>query len=37
MEFGKSMSRNSNIWDVFWTNQVQMGLNVVGRCRVGGG
>ena len=22
---------NSNIWDVFWTNQVHMGQSVVGR------
>ena len=29
------MSRNLNIWGVFWTNQVQMGQNVVGR-RVAG-
>ena len=28
---------NLNIWVVFWTNQVQMGQNAVGRCRVGGG
>ena len=28
------MSRNSNIWDVFWTKQVQMGQNVVGGWQV---
>ena len=26
-----------DIWDVFWTNQVQMGQNVVGRWKGGGG
>ena len=31
------MSRNLNIWDVFWTNKVQMRQSVVGRWRVGGG
>ena len=30
MGFVYSMSRNSNIWDVFWTDQVQMGYNLVG-------
>ena len=33
----KSKFRNLNIWSVFWTNQVQMGQNAVGRCRVEGG
>ena len=31
------MSRNLSTWVVFWTNQVQMGQNVVGRWREGGG
>ena len=31
------MYPNSNIWDVFWTKQVQMGQNVVGRWQVRGG
>ena len=31
------MSRNLNICDVFWTNQVQMRQSVVGRWLVGGG
>ena len=26
------MSPNSNIWDVFWMKQVQMGQNIVGMC-----
>ena len=30
------MSRNLNIWGVFWMNQVQMGQNAVGRQQVGG-
>ena len=29
------MSRNLNIWDVFWTNRAQMGQNAKGR-RVAG-
>ena len=32
-----SVSRILNIWVVFWTNQVQMGQNVEGKWRVGGG
>ena len=31
------MSHNLNIWDVFWTNQVQIEQNVVGQWQVGGG
>ena len=31
------MSRNLNIWGVFWTNQIQMGQNAVGRWRAEGG
>ena len=29
-------SRNLNILDIFWVNQVQMKQSVVGRCLVGG-
>ena len=35
--FIQSMSWNSNIWDVFWTNQVQMEQCVVVQWQVGGG
>ena len=31
------MSRNLNTWNEFWTNQVLIRQNVVGRWRVGGG
>ena len=31
MEFVWSMSRNSDIWGVFWTKQVQIGQNIVGK------
>ena len=34
MGFVLSMSLNSNIWDVFWTKQVQMRHNVAGSWQV---
>ena len=34
MGFVYSMYPNSNIWDVFWTKQVQMGQNVGGGWQV---
>ena len=37
MEFVKSMSQNLKFWDVFWTNQIDMRQNVVGRWQMGGG
>ena len=33
----QSISRNLNIWGMFWKNQVHMEQSVVGRWRVGGG
>ena len=37
MGFVYSMSRNLNIWGVFWTDHVHMEQSVVGRWRLGGG
>ena len=31
------VSRNLNIWSLFWTNQVQMAQNVAGKGRMGRG
>ena len=37
MGFIQSIFHNSNIWNVFWMNQVQMGQNVVESGYVGRG
>ena len=36
MGFVYSMSRNLNIWGVFWTNQTKMGQSALGRWRAEG-